>query len=456
MNIELRLFKVVPNVRNKKMLCAGDFLVQTSYLEIPNRLCYYCKKRNGVVRMRHVLENLSGNGICFVNDTMRRLKDKRYLENYGYKVYSQNDEDGIIHEIFLRIGTKSKTFIEIGVQDGLECNTHYLLFQGWRGLWIEANENDYWKIQYKFYPPIREHRLRVINEFVTTENVNNIIVNSGINGEVDLLSIDIDGNDWHVLKEIDSINPRVIVTEYNGKFPPEIDWVMPYDEKWEWDKSDCHGASLWAFEKMLSDKGYRLVGTSILGTNAFFVRQDCLENKFDYELTSRNLYNPLRLGDGIRERGLHFTSRWKARVYLSNHSERFVKEKIVVRKFDLDKESESRVYIWGCGAIGKWIFNELSQNKKTTIELCDSNKMNEDLFGKKIKGFEEMRIESIKYNIPVIIACADSFWEMVNRAQKNGINNIYYVLSDRMRDRMFLLYTKYRKAIFTDVFFELM
>lgn len=72
--------------------------------------------------------------------TEKRLNDTRCLERYGYKVYSQNDEDGIIQEIFRRIGVSNKIFVEFGVQDGLESNAHYLLFQEWKGLWIEGSE----------------------------------------------------------------------------------------------------------------------------------------------------------------------------------------------------------------------------------------------------------------------------------------------------------------------------
>jgi hypothetical protein len=80
----------------------------------------------------------------------RRLNSPEYLERYGFKVYSQNDEDGIISEIFSRIGTTNKVFIEFGVQDGLECNTHYLLHENWSGLWIEGDKKYYKAITDKF------------------------------------------------------------------------------------------------------------------------------------------------------------------------------------------------------------------------------------------------------------------------------------------------------------------
>src|SRR5438270_13263720 len=68
----------------------------------------------------------------------RNADDKRLLK-YGYRVFSQNDEDGMVAEIFSRIGVTNATFVEIGVGDGTECNTLNLLALGWRGTWFERN-----------------------------------------------------------------------------------------------------------------------------------------------------------------------------------------------------------------------------------------------------------------------------------------------------------------------------
>lgn len=109
-----------------------------------------------------------------------------------------------------------------------------------------------------------------------------------------MLSIDIDGNDWHVWKSISVIKPRVVVIEYNGKFPPECDWVMPYDPSHLWDLSDRHGASLSALEKLGNEKGYQLVGTNMTGSNAFFVQKELAGDRFALPATAENLYNPQR------------------------------------------------------------------------------------------------------------------------------------------------------------------
>ena len=144
-------------------------------------------------------------------------------------MYSQNDEDGITHEIFRRIGTSNKRFIEFGVQDGLESNTHLLLFYGWSGLWIEGSSDDCNQIAMKFRPVIETGRLKVKNAFITRDNINTLFEEAGFLGEIDLLSIDIDGNDLYIWDAIEAVNPRVVVTEYNGKFPPDLEWCQVYD-----------------------------------------------------------------------------------------------------------------------------------------------------------------------------------------------------------------------------------
>jgi hypothetical protein len=215
------------------------------------------------------------------------------LEPYGFKVYSQCDEDGIIQEIFNRIGLHSSTFVEFGVQNGLENNTLKLLLEGWNGLWIEGNEHYVAQINKKFDDVLTAGRLRVKAAFITRENINGLI-GEYFNGEIDLLSIDIDGNDVHILESIDIITPRVIIIEYNGKFPPPINVAQRYDPQYRWDGSDYSGSSLVAITKVADRKGYSLVGCNIIGSNAFFVRNDILGDRFEAPFTPDNHYQPTR------------------------------------------------------------------------------------------------------------------------------------------------------------------
>ncbi|MBR1646392.1 MAG: hypothetical protein IJ685_06405 [Selenomonadaceae bacterium] len=236
-------------------------------------------------------------GFCpkFEDETRERLKNKKCLEYYGFKVYSQSDEDGIIEEIFNRVGTTNKIFIEFGVQNGLECNTHYLLFKGWRGLWIDGGEDYVKQIHEKFAPVLENGQLKFLRAFITRENINELFESCGFTGEIDLLSIDIDGNDWYVWKAINVVKPRVVVIEYNAKFPPNCDWKQAYDKRHIWDDySDWQGASLKSLELLGRELGYQLVGTNFTGVNAFFVRKDLARDLFIEPATAENLYNDYR------------------------------------------------------------------------------------------------------------------------------------------------------------------
>jgi hypothetical protein len=223
-----------------------------------------------------------------------RHADPKRLVRYGYKVYSQNDEDGIIAEIFRRIGTTSRTFVEFGVETGVECTTARLLVEGWRGLWIESNAGSAAAIRRDFAPFIDGGKLRLQESRVTAENINALIGQGGISGEIDLISIDIDGNDYWVWKAIDVVNPRVVVIEYNATLRPPMALVVPYRADAQWDGSNHYGASLEALVRLAAAKNYRLVGCSVAGVNAFFVRADLAADRFLEPATAREHYEPPR------------------------------------------------------------------------------------------------------------------------------------------------------------------
>ena len=236
-----------------------------------------------IERERYVKELLS--------DT--RYDDKKRLERFGFKVYSQYDEDGIIQEIFNRIGLGARTFVEFGVANGLENNTLKLLLEGWSGLWMEGDESAVSQINAKFRDVVSEGRLRVKAAFIDRDNINNLI-GEHFTGEIDLLSIDIDGNDIHILDSIQVVGPRVIIVEYNGKFPPPMNIAQRYNPENRWKGTDYAGSSLEAITKVAARKGYSLVGCGIAGVNAFFIRNDLLGDKFQAPFTSENYYQPAR------------------------------------------------------------------------------------------------------------------------------------------------------------------
>jgi len=216
------------------------------------------------------------------------------LNRHEYQVFSQNGEDGIIREIFNRIGFTNKYFVEFGVEDGLECNSTNLLYKDWNGLWIEGSSDFYKKIFQSFSDLVGSNRLKIQNEFITAENIEMIFEKAGVPEEPDLLSIDIDYNDYYVWKAITKYSPRVVVIEYNAIFRPDTPFVVKYNPTRVWDRTSHFGASLLALEQLGREKGYSLVGCVFAGCNAFFVRNDLIADLFESPYTAENHYEPAR------------------------------------------------------------------------------------------------------------------------------------------------------------------
>lgn len=220
------------------------------------------------------------------------------LEHFGFKVYSQNDEDGIIEEIFKRLGITQGTFCEIGVENGLECNTLYLLHKGWRGIWLEGNQKQELPIREKFKLILDSKQLGFSIRMVHPNNVNQLITEElqKINLQpenIDFLSIDIDGMDIYLLEAL-QFKPKVICIEYNGKFPPTLHRRPVYNAAYVWKGTDYMGSSLLAIQEAAENMGYKLVGTHFCGSNAFLVRDDLVGDKFPGPHTADALYNPAR------------------------------------------------------------------------------------------------------------------------------------------------------------------
>jgi hypothetical protein len=223
-----------------------------------------------------------------------RYQAPRNLARFSHQVFSQHGEDGIIREIVQRIGATSRTFVEIGIGDGLENNTAALLAQGWSGCWVDGNERAIAAIRAKFTPLITEGRLGLARAIVTMDNIETIVAALRVPHEIDLLSIDIDRNTYWAWRALTSLRPRVVVTEYNAQFPPGIDWVVDYRADRAWNGTSHFGASLTALERLGGEKGYALVGCSLSGVNAFFVRQDLCGDLFETPFTAGHHFEPAR------------------------------------------------------------------------------------------------------------------------------------------------------------------
>lgn len=197
------------------------------------------------------------------------------LEAHSQSVHSQGGEDGVLLRLFEKIGVVNRSFVEFGAWDGVHLsNTANLrLAHGWTGLLLEGSD--------------RADGELVKRERVDAENIEDLFERYGVPREFDLLSIDIDGNDYWVWKAISNYSPRVVVVEYNVFFLPETAKTIAYDAGHVWDKERFglyHGASLAAFDKLARSKGYALVHTEPYCPNAIFVRKDLLTD--DVEVPS--------------------------------------------------------------------------------------------------------------------------------------------------------------------------
>jgi hypothetical protein len=224
-----------------------------------------------------------------------KYADPKRLNRFECQVFSQSGEDGILAEIFRRIGTGPRHFVEFGVGNGTENNTVRLLLEGWRGLWIECSEKSVRHIRSVQERFLRERRLRLRDATVTAESIETILREEDVPEELDLLSIDIDGNDYWVWKAITRFRPRVVMMEYNALFRPPIRWVRSYDPRAAWRQTTYYGASLASLTALAEEKGYALVGCNLTGVNAFFVRKDLLGDGFAGPFTAEHHYEPLRL-----------------------------------------------------------------------------------------------------------------------------------------------------------------
>jgi hypothetical protein len=235
-------------------------------------------------------------------DLARRGVDLPTLEDVEFRCHSQNGEDGILLYIFALLGTTNRKLVEICAGDGIECNAANLLVNhGWSGLLVDGDAEQVARGR-TFYANCRNTWVApptFVNAWITTDVVNGLVADHGFSGPIDLLSLDVDGNDYWIWKALDCVTPRVVVLEFNAGCGPDVSVSMSYEPDFRLDYSvqpyRC-GASLSAFVKLARAKGYRLVGVQSRGFNAFFVR-DGIGDDLLPERSVRECYNgtePLR------------------------------------------------------------------------------------------------------------------------------------------------------------------
>lgn len=194
------------------------------------------------------------------------------LTRYEHRVFSQNGEDGVLTELLRRVGVVGRWFVEFGIETGVEGNCVFLAdVMGWSGLFIEPRQDACKELHRKYSANSAVHTKCA---FVRPDNIEQLFAEASVPSEPDVLSIDVDGNDYWIWQALTAYSPRIVVIEYNAQWPMHERWVQPYDPDRVWQGTDNYGASLGALRSLGKEKGYRFVHTELTGVNAFFVRAD--------------------------------------------------------------------------------------------------------------------------------------------------------------------------------------
>jgi hypothetical protein len=237
--------------------------------------------------LQHVLaqQNIQAQQLILLQEALGRLEKRQlqppkaayHFQDFEFRTYSQWGEDGLIQFLIDHIVIQHKCFVEFGVENYTQSNTRFLLKNNnWSGLIMDASADNIQFIQHDLL--YWQYNLKAIETFITPNNINTLLETHHMTGDIGLLSIDIDGNDYWVWQAITVAQPIIVIAEYNARFGPFDAVTIPYQE--DFTRSAAHysmiyyGASLKALCDLAETKGYDLVGCNSAGNNAFFVRKD--------------------------------------------------------------------------------------------------------------------------------------------------------------------------------------
>lgn len=270
-----------------------------------------------------------------LNDSLHTGGGVNSIQEVEFKVFSQWGEDGIIQWLIRQIPIKNETFIEFGVENYREANTRFLLEENnWSGMIIDGSKQNmdsvkkeelYWR-----------YDLKAVDAFITRENINELLAQSGFDEDLGLLSIDIDGNDYWVWEKIEVVKPRIVICEYNPIFGADRAVTVPY--RADFNRTKAHysnlffGASLKALRALAEHKGYVFIGTNSNAANAFFVRKDLAQ------YIPESVKNNYQFVQYKARQGLDIKGKL---LFLSPREERDLISNMIV--WDLEQEKEVRV-----------------------------------------------------------------------------------------------------------------
>ena len=208
-----------------------------------------------------------------------------------FSATSQNGEDGILLFLFTVIGTINKRVVEICAGDGIECNAaNLILNHGWEGLLFDGKETAVKRGQTFYQQRTNAWRLRrlppkLVHAWIEPATINELVAQHGMTGPIDLLSLDMDGVDYWVWQALEVVQSRLVVLEYNNRWPADRSVTVPNSKDFVAIEADTEGegyfgASLAAFNKLARQKGYRLIGANSPNTNAFFLQNGIADDLF--------------------------------------------------------------------------------------------------------------------------------------------------------------------------------
>ena len=241
----------------------------------------FCKLIDGVWSVFRICSDIRSirESLGRIESRLAKIEGASGLRDHEFKVYSQWGDDGIIDYLTEIVPFERKLFVEFGVEDYSESNTRFLMVnKNWSGLVLDSSKSKIGRV--KRSKVSWQHELNAMVSFITRENINDLLRRGGVSGDIGLLSVDIDGNDYWIWEAISEVLPRIVVVEYNSRLGSEKAITIPYSADFE--RAKAHhsmiyfGASLRALVNLGDRKGYAFVGCNSAGVNAYFVRRDVL------------------------------------------------------------------------------------------------------------------------------------------------------------------------------------
>ena len=262
---------------------------------------------------------LKAKNLAFKNNKLKKIKNFSEIE---FQVFSQWGEDGIIDWIISKVNNLPKKFLEIGTENYKESNTRYLLIsRNWDGFIIESDKKAVSEIKsQKIY---WKHNLKIKNQFISKENINRTIKSLKVPKKIGFLSLDIDGIDYWILKELKDLDPIILTCEYNSLFGSKKSITVPYKKKFYRNKEHYSnlyfGASISAFINLLKKRNYIFLGTNSSGNNAFFIKKN-FSVKLENAIKEKKIFLGKFRESRNRNGGLNYLNKEKSLKLIKNKS----------------------------------------------------------------------------------------------------------------------------------------